>query len=194
LHASTDRGRRTRRLAACLLATLAFAALPIPPALAGSGGTGTRTGGGGGGGGGKCTHHRSARLRNGEGIPPCRAPHRVQSVMRAANEIDDGHGYCLGGGHGSWKSSCYDCSGAVSYALHGGRLLRHPLDSSGLARWGGRGKGHWITVYGNSGHAFMTIAGLRFDTSDTAGNGPGWARTMGYERPSQYAHRHKGRL
>ena len=192
MHASTDRGRRTKRLAACLLATLAFAALPIPPALAGSGGTGTTTGGGGGDS--NCTHHRSARLRNGKAIPPCSAPRRIKKVIYAANDIAKGHGYCLGGGHGSWKSKCYDCSGAVSYALHGGRLLSHPLDSSGLARWGGRGDGHRLTVYANSGHAFMMVAGLRFDTADTAGNGPGWARTMGYERPSQFAHRHKGRL
>ena len=104
-------------------------------------------------------------------------------MIDAANHIAKHKPYCYGGGHGSWQvDSGYDCSGSVSYALHGGRLLRRPLDSSGFMRWGHGGKGKWITVYANPGHAFMVVAGLRFDTSMTAGNGPGWSKHMRAER------------
>ena len=169
-------------LAATALAVGAFAA---SPALAGSGGTGaapppppTVKGG-------------KAKLVNGLAIAPRSAPKRIKEVIAAANHIAKGYGYCLGGGHRSWKSRCYDCSGSVSYALHGGGLISSPLPSGDLERWGRKGKGGWITVYANGGHAFMTIAGLRFDTSDTPGGGPGWAKTMGYENPRSYVIRHK---
>ena len=76
-----------------------------------------------------------------------------------------------GGGHGSFESSGYDCSGSVSYALHGGGLLSAPLDSTGFMTWGDSGPGQWITVYSNPGHAYAVIAGLRFDTS---GAPPRW--------------------
>jgi hypothetical protein len=69
--------------------------------------------------------------------------------------------------------------------------LNYPQASSGFYGWGHRGKGSWITVYANGGHAFMTIAGLRFDTSDTPGQGPGWASSMGYEDPHAYQKRFK---
>ena len=81
----------------------------------------------------------------------------------------------MGGGHARWKSKCYDCSGAVSYALHGGRMLQ-PAPVRPLESWGDKGKGKWITVYANGGHAFAVIAGLRWDTSMTAGEGPGWSK------------------
>src|SRR6185436_10804511 len=76
-----------------------------------------------------------------------------------------GKPYVYGGGHRSFKSSGYDCSGTVSYALLGGGLLKSPLDSSSFMRWGAKGKGSWVTVYTNPGHAFAMIAGLRLDTS-----------------------------
>ena len=110
-------------------------------------------------------------------IAPDAAPQRVKDAIAAANEITR-KPYRYGGGHGRWRDSGYDCSGAVSYALHGGDLLDRPLDSSGLARWGARGKGRWITVYANSGHAYVVIAGLRFDTSRAGSSntesGPRW--------------------
>jgi hypothetical protein len=111
-------------------------------------------------------------------IPPDDAPPQVKAAIAAANRITR-KPYRYGGGHGRWEDSGYDCSGAVSYALHGGGLLRAPLDSSGLARWGSRGRGSWITVYANSGHAYVVIAGLRFDTSragarNTTESGPRW--------------------
>ena len=123
-------------------------------------------------------------------MPPKQAPQRVVEVIQAANRIAKGHPYCWGGGHQSFRSSCYDCSGSVSYALHGGGLVDRP-HAADFARWADRGKGSWISVYANSGHVFMTVAGLRFDTADTPGQGPGWAKGMGYETPSAFAVRHK---
>jgi hypothetical protein len=86
--------------------------------------------------------------------------------------------YDYGGGHGDFEDDGYDCSGAVSYALHGAGLLDEPLDSTGLMKWGDRGRGSWITVYSNPGHVYVVIAGLRWDTSMTPGNGPGWSAEM----------------
>ena len=140
----------------------------------------------------RCVTREQAKLVDGKAIPPCEAPRRVKGVIRAANEIAKGHPYCWGGGHASFKDNCYDCSGAVSYALHGGGLLDAPLNSSGLARWGRKGRGEWITVFANSGHAYAEFAGLRFDTSMTAGAGPGWSEEMRSARG--FARRHKGRL
>ena len=109
-------------------------------------------------------------------IAPDDAPQEVKDAIAAANEIT-GKPYRYGGGHGDFEDSGYDCSGSVSYALHGGGFLRRPLDSSGFMRWGSAGKGEWITVYANSGHAYTVIAGLRFDTSSSGsggGSGPRW--------------------
>jgi len=102
---------------------------------------------------------------------PASAPDAVKAVISAANAIATTP-YIWGGGHGSFESSGYDCSGSVSYALHGGGFLESPLDSTGLSTWGEPGPGKWITVYGNAGHAWMTVAGLAFDTS--GGAGPRW--------------------
>jgi peptidoglycan hydrolase CwlO-like protein len=102
---------------------------------------------------------------------PSSAPPAVAAAIEAANSIASTP-YIWGGGHGSFESSGYDCSGSVSFALHGGGFLDSPLDSTGLTTWGEPGAGQWITVYGNSGHAWMTIAGLAFDTS--GGAGPRW--------------------
>src|SRR5438094_280729 len=79
-----------------------------------------------------------------------------------------------GGGHRRFQDQGYDCSGSVSFALHGGGLLASPLPSSDFMRWGERGRGQWITVYTNPGHAFVIIAGLRFDTSGPGERGPRW--------------------
>ena len=85
----------------------------------------------------------------------------------------------MGGGH---KGNCYDCSGAVSYVLgpEGADILDSPLDSGSLRKWGERGRGSWITVYTNPGHAYVVIAGLRFDTSipDDGAEGPGWSKDV----------------
>ncbi|HWM54651.1 MAG TPA: hypothetical protein VNO20_04610 [Solirubrobacterales bacterium] len=102
---------------------------------------------------------------------PSAAPPAVQAAIEAANAIATTP-YVWGGGHGSFESSGYDCSGAVSYALNGGGFLSSPLDSTGLSTWGEPGPGQWITVYANAGHAWVVIAGLAFDTS--GGAGPRW--------------------
>ena len=102
---------------------------------------------------------------------PSAAPPAVQAAIEAANAIATTP-YVWGGGHGSFESSGYDCSGAVSYALNGGGFLSSPLDSTGLSTWGEPGPGRWITVYANAGHAWVIIAGLAFDTS--GGAGPRW--------------------
>jgi peptidoglycan hydrolase CwlO-like protein len=128
-----------------------------------------------------------ARLVGQTAIPPAGAPLVVKAVIQAANEISDTP-YIWGGGHGSFEDSGYDCSGAVSYALHGGGLLSSPLDSGGLSVWGSPGAGNWITVYAHSGHAYMVVAGLRFDTSMTGGNGPRWSTMM--RSPSGFVARH----
>jgi hypothetical protein len=109
---------------------------------------------------------------------PADAPPEVQQAVWAANTII-GLPYVYGGGHNlRFKSRGYDCSGTVSFALHGAGLLRSPLDSGSFMHWGLAGKGTWFTIYTNPGHAFAVIAGLRLDTSpagDPSGlRGPRW--------------------
>jgi cell wall-associated NlpC family hydrolase len=113
--------------------------------------------------------------KRGRLVLPKGAPRRVALVVAAANEIAT-KPYKWGGGHGAWKDSGYDCSGSVSYALAGARLLNRPLDSSGFMRYGSRGSGSWISVYSNPGHMFMTVAGFRFDTSGQSAAGTRWQR------------------
>jgi hypothetical protein len=114
---------------------------------------------------------------NGLAAAPLGAPPEVQNAIWAANQII-GRPYVYGGGHRSFMSHGYDCSGTVSFALHGASLLRSPLDSGSFMRWGLAGKGDWFTIYTNPGHAFAVIAGLRLDTSpagDSSGlRGPRW--------------------
>lgn len=104
---------------------------------------------------------------------PAGAPPQVRDAIVAANRIV-GKPYRWGGGHARVEDDGYDCSGTVSYALIGGGLLRGPLDSTGLKRFGNAGPGSWITVYANAGHTYAVIAGLRLDTSGTGGKGPRW--------------------
>ena len=116
-------------------------------------------------------------LPSGLAAAPELAPPAVQQAIWKANLIV-GKPYRYGGGHGRFEDDGYDCSGTVSYALNGGGLLAKPLDSSSFMRWGAAGKGSWVTVYTNPGHAFTVIAGLRLDTSaagDPSGaKGPRW--------------------
>jgi hypothetical protein len=106
-------------------------------------------------------------LPDGTAAAPADAPPQVQQAVWAANHIQD-KPYVYGGGHKDFEDDGYDCSGTVSYMLHGGALLDSPLDSGSFMKWGQAGKGAWITVYTNPGHAYAVIAGLRLDTS-TAG-------------------------
>ena len=114
-----------------------------------------------------------ARLVRGVAYEPPGAPRAVVRAIRAGNKLQN-KPYRYGGGHRSFSDTAYDCSGTVSFALHGGGLLRAPLASGGLMTWGRAHRGRWITVYANPGHAYVVIAGLRLDTSGTGGRGPRW--------------------
>jgi cell wall-associated NlpC family hydrolase len=119
-----------------------------------------------------------AQIVNGVAYAPDQAPDQVKQAIWAANTIV-GMPYRLGGGHKlGFTDHAYDCSGTVSFAMHGAGLLARPRDSSSFLRFGARGPGQWITVYTNPGHAFAVIAGLRLDTSaagdPAGGSGPRW--------------------
>jgi peptidoglycan hydrolase-like protein with peptidoglycan-binding domain len=103
-------------------------------------------------------------LANGTAVAPAGAPPAIQAVIAAGNRIASTP-YLWGGGHQTWDDSGYDCSGSVSYALHGGGLLDESEDSSGLMSYGDAGPGTWITIYSNPDHVYMVVAGVRFDTS-----------------------------
>jgi hypothetical protein len=127
-----------------------------------------------------------ATLVGGRVIAPASAPARVKRVIEAANRLVE-KPYIYGGGHKPFSSRLdrgYDCSGSVSYALYGGRFLRSPLPSGALMDWGQDGPGQWITVYASGGHAYVVVAGLRFDTSMHDSNAPGprtgprWSKSL----------------
>jgi hypothetical protein len=126
---------------------------------------------------------------DGLAVAPASAPPEVQQVIAAANAIV-GKPYRYGGGHGQWEDSGYDCSGSESYALHGANLISRPMDSTEFMSFGEAGGGTWITSYANSGHSFLVVAGLRFDTgyNDSSSSGPKWNTKM---RPTDgYTVRH----
>ncbi len=122
-----------------------------------------------------CTPTAKAKLLStGELIPPASAPPRVVAVIEAANKIRT-KPYIWGGGHARWWDKGYDCSGSVSFALHGGEFIESPLPSGPMETWGLAGLGRWITVYTNPGHAYAVVAGVRWDTSgDSEETGPRW--------------------
>jgi cell wall-associated NlpC family hydrolase len=131
-----------------------------------------------------------AVLVRGRAVPPLNAPPAVRKVILAANRIR-AKPYIWGGGHRRWWDRGYDCSGAVSFALHGGGFLRSPLPSGPMEGWGSAGKGRWITVYANAGHAYAVIAGLRWDTAgDTRGTGPRWHRSLRAAASGYFVARH----
>jgi cell wall-associated NlpC family hydrolase len=148
----------------------------MPAASAGSNGTKVPHSGGG-----KLFAHTrvgdsgsTAILLSGIALAPPDAPEAVQSVINAANQIV-GRPYVWGGGHAGFYSYGYDCSGSVSWALHGAALIPEPLTSGSLEGWGEAGPGKWITVYANADHTFMEVDGLRWDTvGDARGTGPRW--------------------
>jgi hypothetical protein len=119
----------------------------------------------------------TARYVDGLAAAPMSVPTPVQQIIWAGNQII-GLPYIYGGGHQSFNSPGYDCSGTVSFGLHGAGVLATPEDSSELMAWGSHGLGRWVTIFSNPGHAYMTVAGLRLDTSaaDDPSNqqGPRW--------------------
>jgi hypothetical protein len=106
-------------------------------------------------------------MPDGSAAAPADAPVQVQQAIWAANRLQN-MPYKYGGGHAQVEDNGYDCSGTVSYALIHAGLLESPLPSGPFMRWGERGRGQWITVFANGGHAYAVIAGLRLDTSSYA--------------------------
>ena len=123
------------------------------------------------------TGKRARVLADGTAQAPENAPDVVKRVILAANQIAK-FPYKWGGGHGAWRDNGYDCSGSVSFALAGAGLLDRPLTSGLLASYGRPGPGRWITIYANSGHVFMIVAGLRFDTSGQGRAGTRWQEAV----------------
>ena len=134
-----------------------------------------------------CSHPTVAgdtgQIINGLAYAPSDAPLQVQEAIWAGDRIRL-KPYRVGGGHGKWNDTAYDCSGTVSFVLHAAGLLKVSEDSGQMMSWDRRGAGQWITVYTNPGHAFIEIAGIRLDTSaeqdphPAPGTGPRWRPLM----------------
>lgn len=120
---------------------------------------------------------RTSLLLGNQAVPPTNLPEAVMRAISAGNQIKD-KPYCWGGGHRHFDDKGYDCSGAVSYVLHHAGVLDTPSTSRDLRKFGKGGEGDWITVYARKGHAFVVVAGLRFDTSGSDGGdrGPRWTK------------------
>jgi len=143
---------------------------------------------------------KKATIINGKAVAPANAPRSVKRMIAAGNRLI-GKPYRYGGGHQPFKragisrkavlDSGYDCSGTISFALYGARKLRTPLASPGFMSWGRSGPGNWVTVYTNSGHAYIVIAGLRLDTGmrdDPSKTGPQWSKKL--RRSDSFVARH----
>jgi hypothetical protein len=195
--------RPTRLLLLPIFAVLALALAAAPAALAATASPKaslpTATSSGGAGLGAPATpvstiahpmiQGDAAKIIHGVAYAPSFAPPAVQRAIWAGNHIRH-KPYIYGGGHGTWNDAGYDCSGSVSYVLHAAGLLKQSMDSGEFMSWDSGGLGQWITVYTNPGHAFIEIAGNRFDTSAEGdpnpppGSGPRWrpllADTQGF--------------
>lgn len=166
-----------RRAAGLVVLCSALAVISAAPALAAPGGVGTTSREAAETEAPEDGPVSMAKLVNGRAIAPLNAPPAVKKVIAAANKIRT-KPYVWGGGHGRWWDRGYDCSGAVSFALRGGKLIDSPMPSGPMMRWGEGGLGRWITIFANSGHVYAVIAGLRWDTSGTGGKGPRWQEDM----------------
>ena len=124
---------------------------------------------------------------NGMAVAPSSAPDEVKAIIDAGNRIAT-KPYKYGGGHARWNDTGYDCSGSVSYVLHAAGLLGRARDSTGFMTYGEAGRGTWITIRTNPSHAYMIVAGLRFDTSARARTGSRWSEQM--RSASGYRGRH----
>lgn len=135
-------------------------------------------------GGGTVTPGSQAHINpDGTATIPADAPSQVQAAIRAANEIHtkpypvpDQH---YGDMSQMWPA--YDCSGSASFVLYKAGLHSSTADVSGtMAGQGLPGRGKWISWYANSGHVWLVIAGLAFDTAHyggpaiPSGSGPRW--------------------
>lgn len=134
---------------------------------------------------------RARLLSDGTAQAPASAPGVIKDVIAAGNQIAH-MPYRYGGGHGNWTDTGYDCSGSVSFALHGAGLMAQSASSTGFYSFGTSGAGKWITIYANGGHMFMVVAGLRFDTSGATQTGSRWQTEM--RSPAGYTVRHPSGL
>lgn len=116
---------------------------------------------------------KTATLHGGHAVAPANAPRTVKAAIEAGNRIA-GLPYSYGSGHTRELCSAYDCSGAASWVLCEAGLLDQPATSSSFRSYGARGKGRWISIHARNGHVFLTVAGLRFDTGWSGGEGPHW--------------------
>jgi len=130
--------------------------------------------------------------KDGLAVAPAEAPEAVKQIITAGNEIARTP-YRYGGGHArGFKDTAYDCSGSVSFALHGADLLGAPMASGGFTSWGEEGRGQWVTTYANGGHMYMVVAGLRFDTSGRTKADTRWQADD--RSPAGYTQRHPAGL
>jgi hypothetical protein len=156
---------------------------PTASATSGGAGVGGTSGSSGTSAALPCPHPTvpgdTAEIIHGLAYAPADAPLQVQNAIWAGDRIRL-KPYRVGGGHGKWNDTAYDCSGTVSYVLHAAGLLKISEDSGQMESWDRRGTGQWITVYTNPGHAFIEMAGIRLDTSGEGdphpppGTGPRW--------------------
>jgi peptidoglycan hydrolase-like protein with peptidoglycan-binding domain len=124
---------------------------------------------------------------DGLAVAPAGAPPQVVQIIAAGNQIAS-KPYKYGGGHGKWDDTGYDCSGSVSFALHGAGLLEQAMPSGSFTDWGDPGPGQWVTIYANGGHMYMVVAGLRFDTSGRSNHNTRWQAEQ--RSPDGYTVRH----
>ena len=125
---------------------------------------------------------------------PQDAPPAVAGAVAAGNAISD-RPYALLHYPTHIANPTYDCSSAVSHVLWGAHAFGPaPWVSGALMQYGDPGPGRWISVYANPTHAFVLVAGLRFDTAryDTGPNasqdGPRWR--LGERATSSFVVRH----
>ena len=67
-------------------------------------------------------------------------------------------------------------------------LLDQALASGDFESWGDAGPGQWVTIYAKASHAYMVVAGIRFDTSGRTKNNTRWQADM--RSSSGYVARH----
>lgn len=141
------------------------------------------------------TPGQTAQIRDGAATAPADAPRAVKLAIAAGDQLIN-KPYQYGGGHGqplTTTADSYDCSSSSSYLLHAAGLFgTRPQDSTQLESYGQPGPGRWITVYANSAHAFIEVAGIVMDTAwyapvqpATPSSGPRWQPASII--PAQYA-------
>jgi hypothetical protein len=121
-----------------------------------------------------------AKIVAGVAYAPSQAPMQVKRAIWGGNKIRTKPYIAVHYPSMAWLWPGYDCSGSVSFVLYKAGLLSSSPDVSGnFETYGSPGHGRWITVWGASGHTFVEVAGIVFDTAWYAsvtpgGSGPRW--------------------